>query len=269
MHWHISIFFSHVPTTERWAIQSHQTILSKTSKARDNPSTSCNWCNLLCAKNMMPLATASLWLPRKGKWLAHYIHEIQTMEWIRTLWKNSSRTWSAWYSSSSNSFSGLYEHSSSPLRFRGAEKKGPQAIGRSRGGLTTKIHMIAWDPDHGMIFSLSPGNTSDFTAGMKLIQESSLPASLEYLAMDRGYSSYQTFDICESKSITAVVPPKSNFKHPWLYNKNIYAYRNEIERLFNRLKNYRRIATRYDKLDFIFSSFVHLWIIVRLLNFLC
>ncbi|MBP7435265.1 MAG: transposase [Bacteroidales bacterium] len=76
--------------------------------------------------------------------------------------------------------------------------------------------------------------------------------------MDKGYSFYETFEVCKQKNLTAVVPPKSNFKKQWLYDKNIYRYRNEIERLFNRLKNYRRIATRYDKLDFMFGAFVQI-----------
>ena len=149
------------------------------------------------------------------------------------------------------------------------KKKWPQSIGRSKGGLTTKIHMIAWDPDHGMVFSLSPGNESDFTAWMKLIQNTKLPNSVEYLAMDKGYSFYQTFDICEKKNLKAVVPPKKNFKHQWLYDRNIYLYRNEIERFFNRIKNYRRVATRYDKLDNMYWWFILLWMIALLLKILC
>ncbi len=149
------------------------------------------------------------------------------------------------------------------------KKKWPQAIGRSKGGFTTKIHMIAWDPDHGMIFSLSPGNESDFKAGMRLIQESTFPSSVEYIAMDKWYSFYQTFDVCSQKNLIAVVPPKKNFKHPWLYDKNIYLYRNEIERFFNRIKNFRRVAMRYDKLDVMFWSFVLFWMIALLLRVLC
>lgn len=191
------------------------------------------------------------------------------MGWIRTSWKSPSWTGSKWCSSGSDSFPRFYEHSRSPLCFLSTEKKGPQGIGRSKGGLTTKIHMIAWDPDHGMVFSLTPGNVSDFTAWMQLIEETELPSSVEYIAMDKGYSFYQTFDVCEKKELIAVVPPKSNFKHQWLYDRNIYRYRNEIERLFNRLKNYRRIATRYDKLDFMFGSFVQFWMIALLLKVLC
>jgi len=129
--------------------------------------------------------------------------------------------------------------------------------------------MIAGDPDHGIVFSLTPGNVSDFRAWMQLIEESNLPDSVEYMTMDKGYSFYQTFEVCTKKNLTAVVPPKSNFKNQWRYDRNIYRYRNEIERLFNRLKNYRRIATRYDKLDVMFGSFVQCWMIALLLKVLC
>lgn len=129
--------------------------------------------------------------------------------------------------------------------------------------------MIAGDPDHGMKFSLSPGNASDFTFGKKLIEDYEFPASVSHLVMDKGYSSYQIFSVCEKKHIEAVVPPRSDFNHPWEYNKNLYLYRNEIERLFNRLKNFRRIATRYDKLDTSYSGFVLLGMIALLLKVLC
>lgn len=129
--------------------------------------------------------------------------------------------------------------------------------------------MIAGDPDHGMKFSLSPGNTSDFTAGKKLIENWEFPVSVTHLAMDKGYSCYEIFPPCVRKGIEPVVPPKSNFRNPWRYNRNIYLYRNEIERLFNRLKNFRRIATRYDKLDTSYSGFILLGLIALLLKFLC
>lgn len=184
-------------------------------------------------------------------------------------WKDFKRTWSKWYSSSTNSLSGFYQYSCPSLSFWSTKKKWPQSIGRSKWGLTTKIHMIAWNPDHGMIFSLSPGNESDFKAGMKLIQNTKLPDSVEYLAMDKGYSFYQTFAICEQKNLIAVVPPKANFKHQWLYDRNIYLYRNEIERFFNRIKNFRRVSTRYDKLDIMFSGFILFGMIALLLRVLC
>ncbi len=129
--------------------------------------------------------------------------------------------------------------------------------------------MIAGDPDHGMGFSLSPGNTSDYTIGKKLIRNYAFPSSVSHLAMDKGYSSYEILSLCRDRKIEPVVPPKSNFRYQWPYNKNIYVYRNEIERHFNRLKNYRRIATRYDKLDFMYGSFLMLGMIALILKVIC
>ena len=56
----------------------------------------------------------------------------------------------------------------------------------------------------------------------------------------------------------AVIPPKSNRKEPWDYDKIRYTNRNQVERFFNRLKNFRRIATRYDKRLRYYLAFVHL-----------
>ncbi len=63
-----------------------------------------------------------------------------------------------------------------------------------------------------------------------------------------------------------VVPPKSNRLRPWKYDKELYKKRNEVERLFRRLKGFRRIFTRFDKLDVVFMFFIHFALIVQALN---
>lgn len=120
-----------------------------------------------------------------------------------------------------------------------------------------------------MQFSLTPGNMSDFKAGKELIAKYDFPTSVTHLVMDKGYSSYEIHAACKNKDIEAVVPPKSNMKHPWKYNRNLYVYRNEVERFFSRLKNFRRIATRYDKLDVAYTGFILLGMILLLLRYLC
>ena len=60
---------------------------------------------------------------------------------------------------------------------------------------------------------------------------------------------------------TPVIPPKTNRRQPWDYNRQMYKRRNEVERLFRRLKGYRRVFTRYDKLDVIFLAFITLALI--------
>ena len=80
--------------------------------------------------------------------------------------------------------------------------------------------------------------------------------------MDKGYADSKARGAVFGKGCVPVVPPKSNTKKPWRYDKRLYKRRNEIERLFHHLKNYRRIATRYDKLDTTFRSFVAFGIIL-------
>ena len=59
-----------------------------------------------------------------------------------------------------------------------------------------------------------------------------------------------------------VVPPKSNRKNPWDYDKQLHKQRNQVERLFRRIKRFRRIFTRYDKFDVIFLAFVYFALII-------
>ena len=61
---------------------------------------------------------------------------------------------------------------------------------------------------------------------------------------------------------TPVVPPKRNYKEKWEYDEERYKQRNEIERFFRRLKRFRRIFTRYDKLDIVFAGFILLAMII-------
>jgi len=63
-----------------------------------------------------------------------------------------------------------------------------------------------------------------------------------------------------------VVPPKSNRLQPWQYDKAMYRKRNEIERLFRRLKGFRRIFSRFDKLVIVFLAFLTFALIVQALR---
>ena len=83
-----------------------------------------------------------------------------------------------------------------------------------------------------------------------------------YLLMDRAYEGHETRALAVELGYIPVVPPKSNRKNPWNYDKELYKQRNQVERLFRRIKRFRRIFTRYDKLDVIFLAFVHIALIV-------
>ena len=70
-----------------------------------------------------------------------------------------------------------------------------------------------------------------------------------HLLMDRAYEGDSTRLLAESFGLTPVVPPKKNRTAPWDYDREAYKGRNMVERVFNRMKHYRKAATRYDRLD--------------------
>ena len=76
--------------------------------------------------------------------------------------------------------------------------------------------------------------------------------------MDKTYEGAQTRQAVLDKGMIPVVPPKSNRKKPWEYDRTLYRRRNEVERFFLRLKVNRRVFTRYDKLDTIYNAFIQL-----------
>ena len=83
-----------------------------------------------------------------------------------------------------------------------------------------------------------------------------------YLLMDRACEGDETRALAAELGYMPVVPPKSNRKNPWDYDKQLYKQRNQVERLFRRLRRFRHIFTRYDKLDIVFLSVVYLALIV-------
>ena len=76
--------------------------------------------------------------------------------------------------------------------------------------------------------------------------------------MDKAYEGDKTRQLCLDSGHEPVVPPKKNRINPWEYDKELYKQRNVIERLFRWLKEFRRVCTRYDKLDTIFLSFIQM-----------
>ena len=73
----------------------------------------------------------------------------------------------------------------------------------------------------------------------------------------QAYEGDETRQLVLELEMLPVVPPKSNRLTPWEYDKEMYKKRNEVERLFRRLKGFRRIFSRLDKLDVVFMFFIH------------
>jgi len=80
--------------------------------------------------------------------------------------------------------------------------------------------------------------------------------------MDRAYEGDETRHLAVELGYVPVVPPKENRRMPWDYDHTLYTRRNEIERLFRRLKGFRRLFSRFDKLDVMFVAFINFALIV-------
>ena len=125
--------------------------------------------------------------------------------------------------------------------------------------------MVAANARTAIVFALSPGHDHDAPHGRALLEElGPMPERLPLL-MDRAYEGDETRQLALDLGMTPVVLPKSNRLHPWDYDHAIYKKRNEIDRLFRRLKGFRRIFSRFEKLDVLFLGFLSFALIVEAL----
>ena len=86
------------------------------------------------------------------------------------------------------------------------------------------------------------------------------------MIMDRAYEGDETRQLVLDLGMTPVVPPKANRLVKWEYDRTIYKRRNEVERLFRRLKGYRRIFSRFEKLNVMFRAFLNFALIVDMIK---
>ena len=130
---------------------------------------------------------------------------------------------------------------------------GAQAIGRSRGGLTTKIHALVDALGNPVEVMLSAGQDHDLCA--EPLIEAVDPGAL---IADKAFDADAFIAALSDRAIVPVIPSKSNRKIPRPCDFALYCERNLIERFFNKLKHFRAIATRYDKLAKTFLAGVQL-----------
>lgn len=126
--------------------------------------------------------------------------------------------------------------------------------------------MVAANADCALKFSLSPGNAGDAPEGRKLLALLGPTTEPCNLLMDGAYEGNETTRLGRELGFTSVVPPKPNRLEPWQYDKGLYKRRNEVERLFRKLKGFRRVFTRFDKLARTYLAFVVFALIVLALK---
>jgi transposase len=150
-----------------------------------------------------------------------------------------------------------FDHSArASTQCRGAEKGGfDQAIGRSKGGLSTKIHATVDALGNPTGFHLTGGQACDLEGADVLLPQ----LEAEVLLADKGFDADQRVLIpWQEAGKVAVIPPKANRKVQRDYDKELYKARHLIENFFAKLKLFRAIATRYDKTARNFLAAVYL-----------
>jgi transposase len=131
-------------------------------------------------------------------------------------------------------------------------------VGRSRGGLTTKIHARVDGQGRPIKILITPGQAHDLTAVEPLL------ANLKrrtIIIADKAYDADRVRAHIKARGAVANIPNMSRRKRRFRWKKALYRQRNLVERFFNKLKQFRRIATRYDKLGDTFLAFLQLAVV--------
>ncbi len=139
----------------------------------------------------------------------------------------------------------LHAHQGAPLGSGRKKGEHKQAIGRSRGGRNTKIHALADAKGRLIAILLTGGEAHDCPLAERLIRRVKPP---KHMLGDKAYDSAELREELGERGTKPVIPNRSNRKQPFSFNKRLYKLRWRIESAFGRLKDFRRIATRYDKL---------------------
>ena len=117
-------------------------------------------------------------------------------------------------------------------------------MGRSRGGLTTKIHALVDAEGLPIALKLTEGQAHDGRSAQDMLGDL---ADGQILLADRAYDSDALRESLAARGAWANVKPMSRRKKKPAFSAFLYRYRNLVERFFNKLKHYRAVATRYDK----------------------
>ena len=137
-----------------------------------------------------------------------------------------------------------------------------EAIGRSKGGLSTKIHALVDAAGRPLDFILTPGQACDLEGSDAFLPDVQAGALLADKAFD---ADERVLKVLAQKGIEAVIPPKANRKEKRPYDQALYKARHLIENFFLKLKQFRAIATRYDKtaqnfLGAVFLAGAYIWL---------
>jgi len=124
-------------------------------------------------------------------------------------------------------------------------------MGRTKGGLNSKLHAVCDGQGRPLVMLLSEGQMSDYRGAAMLLD--ALPCTKALLG-DQGYDADWFRKALAERNITACIPSKKNRKVPIPHDAALYRQRHKIKNMFGRLKDRRRIHTRYDRCAHTFMS---------------
>jgi transposase len=134
--------------------------------------------------------------------------------------------------------------------------KKKQDIGLSRGGKNTKIHALVDGLGNPIRLTFTGGEVHDSKQAIPLLEGFDLSHSA--VLGDKAFGTVEILTYILNSGAQVVIPPKSNSKKPWDCDYYRYKERHLVECFFNKIKHFRRVATRYDKLSSMFQAFVFL-----------
>ena len=138
----------------------------------------------------------------------------------------------------------------------GLKKNGDQAtqaLGRSRGGFSTKIHVTVDGLGNPLRLRLTAGQRQDIIEAVALVED----FDFEHIIADRGYAAQAFYDWIVAQGTTPVIPPHQRAKEARDYDKWLYRERHLVECFINKIKHFRRVFSRFDKLARRFLGFLH------------
>ena len=131
----------------------------------------------------------------------------------------------------------------------------PRLIGRTKGGLNSKLHAVCDGEGRPVRLLLTEGQQSDHKGAATLLAD--LPSATEMLG-DKGYDSDAYRAALVKRGIAPCIPPRAKRKNPATYCKALYKQRHKVENMFAKLKDWRRIAMRYDRCAHVFLSAIQI-----------
>ncbi len=133
------------------------------------------------------------------------------------------------------------------------KKHGAQSLGRSRGGFSTKIHLATDALGNALRFILTGGERNDITQAEQLVEN----LYADYVIADKGYDAEAFVIKLKEQNSAVVIPSRRNRKEQRLIDKHLYKERHLIENQIGKLKHFRRVFSRFDKLAKNYLSFIY------------